>query len=443
MLAGNALDVLEIDAASNRGIDEIRALREAVRFPPVIMRVKVYIVDEAHMLTKEGANAFLKTLEEPPPNVVFVLATTEPEKLPSTIVSRCQRYAFRRIAIPVMIEKMRVISRAEDIHIEDEALGAIAYRADGGLRDALTMLEQAAAFGAGGVVSLDTIELAFGATGSNFARATMGQVLARDPAGTLRVIDEASDAGADMQVLIRNLIGEYRHLLVARISPSLLARDLAEQDAQRVVEAAKDVPQTQLLHALRLLTEALYAARISGNPRLELEAALLRFLLAGEDPTIGALSSRVRALELGQTATVASPVASPARALADHSKSTPASASAPLTLQKIRSSWQNVRARIEGHRMPLRAPLSRALLESFEGDVLTIRLAEGWMADALRDHLQLIVDAITDVVGVPVKVVLRTEGNATRPTSSAATAGSEESPEDLLQYARERIPGHS
>ena len=149
ILDGTAFDVVEIDAASNRGIDEIRALRDAVKFPPSVMRSKVYIIDEAHMLTKEGANAFLKTLEEPPPHVTFILATTSPESLPPTILSRCQRYAFRRISIETMIARMREISDAEKIAIDDAALGAIAYRADGGLRDALTMLEQVAAFGAG------------------------------------------------------------------------------------------------------------------------------------------------------------------------------------------------------------------------------------------------------------------------------------------------------
>jgi len=170
ILAGTALDVLEIDAASNRGIDEVRALREAVKFAPATMRMKIYIVDEAHMLTKEGANAFLKTLEEPPPHAVFILATTEPEKLPVTILSRCQRYAFRRISIPVMIAKMKEVARGENIAIDDEALKAIAYRADGGLRDALTMLEQLAAFSAGQTATTGTLDLAFGPRGANSLR---------------------------------------------------------------------------------------------------------------------------------------------------------------------------------------------------------------------------------------------------------------------------------
>ncbi|HEY5348128.1 MAG TPA: DNA polymerase III subunit gamma/tau, partial [Candidatus Lustribacter sp.] len=220
ILDGTAFDVVEIDAASNRGIDEIRALRDAVKFPPSVMRSKVYIIDEAHMLTKEGANAFLKTLEEPPPHVVFILATTAPEALPPTILSRCQRYAFRRIPIETMIRRMREIADAERIEIDDGALGALAYRADGGLRDALTMLEQVAAFG-GGHVDASTVDAAFGHTGRAFALALRDASLAADAASALRTIDDASDAGSDMPGLIRALVAEFRHLLVARVNPEL------------------------------------------------------------------------------------------------------------------------------------------------------------------------------------------------------------------------------
>jgi DNA polymerase-3 subunit gamma/tau len=298
ILEGTALDVLEIDAASNRGIDEIRALRESVKFAPSVMRSKVYIVDEAHMLTKEGANAFLKTLEEPPPHAVFILATTAPEALPPTILSRCQRYAFRRIAIPVMIERMREIALAEGIPIDDAALGAIAYRADGGLRDALTMLEQASSF-AGGAVTLATVEAAFGTTGRAHAQALLDAMLAGDAATALTTIDDASDGGTDMQNLLRSTIAEFRHLLVARVNPDLLARDLSLDDADRAVEQAAGVTQARLVRALRLFNEALAIARTSGAPRLELETATLRFILQGEDPTLDALAARVAALEGG------------------------------------------------------------------------------------------------------------------------------------------------
>jgi len=443
ILSGTALDVLEIDAASNRGIDEIRALRDAVKFAPAAMRMKVYIIDEAHMLTKEGANAFLKTLEEPPPHAVFILATTEPEKLPLTILSRCQRYAFRRIAIPVMIERMREIAAAEKIPIDDSALSAIAYRADGGLRDALTMLEQAAAF-ADGKIDAATVELAFGASGRTYARALLDQAIARDAAGVLKSIDEASDAGTDMQVLIRGMIGEFRNLLVARIDPELLARDLAPADAQAAVGRSKELTQAQIVRALRLLAEALSTVRSSGNPRLELETALLRFTLAAEDPTLDAISARVSVLESGapQPAAKKAPATPPATvATAPPEPPDPqpaaakASSNGPLTIQKVRSAWQSIRTRVEGERQSLRTQLSRAQPEAIEGNALLIKLPNAIFAETLKDNAKMIESAIAEVLGTPLRVRFRVEAAA----KSAAPAPPPDDPDELLSYINERM----
>jgi DNA polymerase-3 subunit gamma/tau len=464
ILAGTALDVLEIDAASNRGIDEIRALRDAVKFAPSTMRMKVYIIDEAHMLTKEGANAFLKTLEEPPPHVVFILATTEPEKLPVTILSRCQRYAFRRIAIPVMIERMREIAQAEGIAIDHAALSAIAYRADGGLRDALTMLEQAAAF-AEGEITTETIDLAFGATGRNYAASLLDQLVARDANAVLTIVDDASDAGTDMQVLLRSLIAEFRNLLVGRIDAELLARDLAPEDAQRAAERGKHFTQAQIIRALRLLTEALSTARSSGHPRLELETALLRYVLAAEDTTLDALSARISALEEGTALRppVASPAppqpaVQPAKAAAAKVEATteprhePASAD-NVTIQKVRAAWQSIRTKIESERAPLRAQLSRAVPDAIEGTALVIKLPNSVMADILKDHTKIIEKAIAEVIGTPLRATFKVDGApATRSKGGGAArtaaslqdgaellAPASEDPDELFSYLNERI----
>ncbi len=481
ILAGTALDVLEIDAASNRGIDEIRALRDAVKFAPASMRMKVYIIDEAHMLTKEGANAFLKTLEEPPPHAVFILATTEPEKLPVTILSRCQRYAFRRISIPVMIEKMRQVATGEGIAIDEAALAAIAYRADGGLRDALTMLEQAAAFANGEMVTAQTLDVAFGATGRNYAQGLLDAVLARDAGAALASIEEASDAGTDMQVLVRALIAAFRNLLVARVDPELLARDLAPEDAQRAAERSRGVSQAVIVRALRVLGEAASLARSGANPRLELETALLRFILTAEDPTLDALAARVAALEEGAPAVApvapaaaakappvarpasaakpaaaaeaAAPVVSPAPPLAEDpppaEPAAPPAAPGSITVQRVRAAWQSIRGKVEGERQSLRAPLSRAAIESLDGDALVLKLPDAWSADALRDHAASIEAAIADVLGARLRVVLRVEGGAARTKGSApggvasvtagAGAGEPDDADALFSYANERI----
>ncbi len=437
IIDGTALDVVEIDAASNRGIDEIRALRDAVKFAPSAMRMKVYIIDEAHMLTKEGANAFLRTLEEPPPHAVFILATTEPERLPVTILSRCQRYAFSRISIPVMIERMHEIATSESIHIDDAALAAIAYRADGGLRDALTMLEQAAAYAVAteGKIDAKTIELAFGSAGREQAAALLDAVVARDASKALGVIEEASDAGIELTVLTRSLIAEFRNVLVARIDPELLARDVAPEDVARAVERAPHVPQARIVRALRVLSDALTLVRSGGNARLELETALLRFILASEDPTLDALAARVAALE--ERGSLQPPEEMSTRA-------GPAQASAPrvnpksdgdVSLQRVRAAWQSIRAKAEGERQSLRAPLSRAVVEAVEGGTVTLALPEAWIAESLKEHAKLIERAIENVLGASMTVRLRVDGAMRAKTSQAKPDDSDE----LFDYASEVI----
>ena len=456
ILNGTALDVLEIDAASNRGIDEIRALREAVKFAPATMRYKVYIVDEAHMLTREGANAFLKTLEEPPPHALFILATTAPEALPATILSRCQRYQFRRISIPVMIERMREIAQSERIPIDEGALAAIAYRADGGLRDALTMLEQVFAFASGAPIDAATVDAAFGTTGHDHARALVRAMLAGDAGACLRIVDEASDGGTQTpSASTRNLIAEYRHLLVARVNPELLGRDLSEDDAAAARELGEATPQVKIVRALRLLSEALVSARATGSPRLELEAAILRLVLQGEDPTLDALAARVALLEGG---TPAAGAAAPARAAAPAAPPAPKAAPAPappktaaaekpaqpaekepvppqgpLTAQKIRSLWQNVRTRIESEKISLSGILGRTMID-FADETVTLRVTEAASAELLRAELPMIERALAEVVGAPLKVLVRLDGPRT-----PAPAVEESDDGDLLGYALKKL----
>jgi DNA polymerase III subunit gamma/tau len=472
MLSGTALDVLEIDAASNRGIDEIRALRDAVKFAPSSMRMKVYIIDEAHMLTKEGANAFLKTLEEPPAHAVFILATTEPEKLPVTILSRCQRYAFRRITIPVMIERMREIARYEGIAIDDDALAAIAYRADGGLRDALTMLEQAAAF-ADGTITTAVIDLAFGATGRNYANALIDAVLAQDAAATLRTIEEASDGGADMLVLLRALIANFRNLLVARIDPELLSRDLAPEDAQRATNRAANVGQATIVRALRVLSDAASLARTGGNARLELETGLFRFILESEDAPavmvrrpegasnhstpgeIGSGAPSGRPAEVEKVPATLAPddvmVRSPEGA-SNHSapepqpepppreerRATPRDGG-PVTIQKLRAAWTQIRGRVEAERPPLRAPLSGAMVAAVDEKSVLLKMRNKFDADILKDHVKLLEGAIADVLGEQLTVRMETSAAGAAPPAEPVPSNAEESADELFGYANERI----
>jgi DNA polymerase-3 subunit gamma/tau len=453
MLAGTALDVLEIDAASYRGIDGIREIRDAVKFAPAAMRAKVYIIDEAHMLTKEGANAFLKTLEEPPEWAVFILATTEPEKLPVTILSRCQRYAFRRIPVPVTIDRLRFIADKEGISAEDAALAAIAYRSEGGLRDALTMLEQAAAFSGSERITAESLDMAFGTSGREVAQSLVDAIAARDAAAALETIDSAADGGIDMLVLMRLLVAALRNVLVARVDPELLERDLAPEDAARAAQRADSFPQSLLVRALRVLTDSIALARSGGNPRLELETSMLRIILASEDPTIDALSSRLAALEDAgpRPALAAEPAPrptqpqppAPARQEPPARKQRPAG---PLTLQQADAAWPSIRTKAQSERMPLSGPLSGAKIVDVDGNVLHLQVRTEHDASILRDWMQLIEAAARDVLGPSVTIRVRiatpaADASTSRPARATepAPSTSEDDSAALFSYLDERI----
>jgi DNA polymerase-3 subunit gamma/tau len=451
IMAGTALDVLEIDAASNRGIEDIRSLRESVRFAPAQMRMKVYILDEAHAITPDGANAFLKTLEEPPPHAIFILATTAPERLPATILSRCQRYAFRRIPIATMIERMRLIADAEGIAIDDPALASIAYRADGGLRDALTMLEQVAAFSAGVPVDAAAVDAAFGGNGRRYARDLVAAAVGGDVGTVLRVVDEASDAGTDMLELLRGVVAEQRNLVVARLNPALLSRDLSPEDAAGARAAANAASQATLTRGLRLFADALTNARFSPSPRLDLETAAIRLLTAEDEPGVEALAERVGALEAAtggpaaarrpapprERAAPPEPLPAPERAVPPPEHGAPAgertvppagqapptdpqAAVGPPNLQRVRSLWQSIRTRVEGERKPLKVPLSRATVDAVEDGAVVISHSDPNQADILRDNATLIERAIADVLGSPLRVEVRVDRNVRGPQARSA-----------------------
>ena len=443
ILDGTALDVLEIDAASNRGIDEIRALRDAVKFAPTTMRRKVYIIDEAHMITPAGANAFLKTLEEPPEHAVFILCTTAPEALPATVLSRCQRYAFRRIAVPAMIARMRTIAQAESIAIDDAALGAIAYRAEGGLRDALTMLEQAAAFG-GGKVDLAAFEAAFGSSGQQTAQELLGNMLAGETVNALRTIERASDEGLDMQTLLRGLIAELRHLLVGRIDPELLDHDLSADDAARAAERAGATPQARIVRGLRLAMDALAAARLSGNARLELETAVLRFMLQGEDPTLDALASRVSALEGGAPpapAPAAKPVPKTAARAAKPAAPDPVPA-APvetnLTLQRLEHHWPAIVDRVREKKPSISGHLARARLVAFDGTTLTIAVPDETTLNMLRGELDLAGQTLANLTKRSIAIKTIVAASAEKPNEGEDNEAGDDAA-DLLGYAVRKL----
>jgi DNA polymerase-3 subunit gamma/tau len=301
ILSGAAVDVLEVDAASNRGIDDMRDLREKVRYLPAVLRRKVYIIDEAHMLTTESWNAFLKTLEEPPPHVLFVLATTEPHKVPETVRSRVQRFDFRRVPVPAIERLLADVASKEQEQVDADALALLATAAQGSLRDALVLLEQA--LGAGErPVSVTVARRSLGLTDPSTLHALVTALAGADAAGTLRAAAAAFDAGADPRQLFRDVARLARAAeLVALGYPE--GASVGPDEVALVADLGAIAPAGLWLRLLELVAEAEMSLRQSVDARLLVEVCLLRALRPpaadGEAAGFSALESRVAALERG------------------------------------------------------------------------------------------------------------------------------------------------
>ncbi|MBL0388997.1 DNA polymerase III subunit gamma/tau [Tumebacillus sp. ITR2] len=272
---GSIMDVLEIDAASNRGVDEIRDLRDKVKFAPTEVRYKVYIVDEVHMLTTEAFNALLKTLEEPPPHVMFILATTEPHKLPATIISRCQRFDFRRIMGRQIVDHMQSIADEKGVQVEEEALWLIARAAEGGMRDALSIFDQVISFGGDGVRADDIIAMV-GSISSEILADIARAVAQRNPPAVLGHIGTLMDNGKDVVQLMHDLVTYFRDLLMMKTVPHLEEiQDRANYDRQ-FADVAGLFETPLLIQMIEQMTHVQNELKWQSQGRLLLEMLMVR-----------------------------------------------------------------------------------------------------------------------------------------------------------------------
>lgn len=293
---GSSMDVFEIDAASNRGIDEIRDLRETVKFAPVDGRYKVYIIDEVHMLTTEAFNALLKTLEEPPAHVVFILATTESHKIPATIHSRCQRYDFRRIGLPEMVARLRNVADGSGIEVEQAALELIAAHADGGMRDALSILDQCAVMDEGGV-TVANVRIMLGLVGYEWLWRLTDALAERNSQELLVTLDELLRLGKDSRQVLSELAQYMRSIMLFQAAPDMTGL-VPEGQKEKLAGQAKALSPEEVTRILAILHQGGNEARWAAEPRFAVEMALLsacRRHEAGEG--CEELVARIEALE--------------------------------------------------------------------------------------------------------------------------------------------------
>ncbi len=451
---GSVLDVTEIDAASNNGVDSIRELREEVSFTPVAGKYRVYIIDEVHMLSAGAFNALLKTLEEPPAHVIFILATTEVHKLPATILSRCQRFDFHRIPPEAIAGRLSYVAEQEGLTLTEDGGMLLARLADGALRDALSLLDQCAS--GHSVIDAATVAAVTGMAGQDALAGLTDRVIARDGAGALAQLDALYSAGKDMERLCAEWINYMRDLLiihsVKRPEDLILA---APGELERLQQTARRLPVAAVLHIMEVLQTTLDRLRGGVARRVEMEMALLRLCEPQLESGEAALLRRIEALEavVRSGVPVAAPVASEA------TPSVPAPVSEPVTPvaeeapqpevpvpadpppqeaapapsaggEQPFTRWGEVLEQLQRTCIPLFSVLlgSSAVLKE---DVLYICTDNAMFKQLFMqgNNKELLMDAIKAVTGAPMRIGLRR-------TVTAASAKPEDPLQNLLQASR-------
>ncbi len=330
--AGEHPDVYELDAASRTGVENVREeIIGRVQFAPTRGRYKVYIIDEVHMLSTAAFNALLKTLEEPPSHVVFILATTDPQKVPETIHSRCQRFDFRRISTEAMVSRLGAICTAENVEFEGEALELIAHRAEGGMRNALTSLEQLLAFG-DGAVTMEVAERMLGAVDSTDLADIVRTIGARDAAACFRWVAEYVETGADMAQFVANLAEHMRNMYVMAVAGPEVVLDVSETTRRELIQELPLFGVDRLARLLGVLGDVAGELKTSTNPRLTFEIALTRMVRPDADVTLEALAERVETLERQLAGASVVAAAAPASAGVPVAAPAPVSAAAPAAV---------------------------------------------------------------------------------------------------------------
>jgi len=294
--AGRSMNIIEIDAASNNGVDNIREIREEVRYAPTQGKYKVYIIDEVHMLSTGAFNALLKTLEEPPSHVIFILATTDPQKIPVTILSRCQRFDFRRITTGDITKRLEYYMELEGIEVEHDATEYIAYLADGGMRDALSVLDQCISFYFKERITLEKVLQLLGAVDKSVFFELTKAIINRDSQKAIEICEEINIQGRDMHQFVLDGIMHFRNLLVAQnTSQSIL--DYSADYIEQLVKQSKQVSAASLMRYIRIFSDLDVEMKGASKPRILLEVSLLKLCEPAMDMSQDAVLDRIASLE--------------------------------------------------------------------------------------------------------------------------------------------------
>ncbi len=426
--AGNSVDVIEIDAASNRGINEMREIRENVRYRPARDRYKVFIVDEAHQITKEAFNALLKTLEEPPEWVVFILCTTEANEIPNTIASRCQHFTFRSVDFAEIMNRMKFIAAEEGIEASDEVLSVLAQAGEGSVRDSLSAMDQAIAC-CGKTLRVEDVRGLLGLFGSELLLAVANAIQQRDSSRMLSIVEDLERNGQSLQHFARELSRYWRNLLVAKISGQptrLIAASDAEQKA--LLEIAASFSEEDLTRYLHLSLELYKSLQTSLQPRLHLELGLVKLVQAGR---LRSIEDALSGLPQTQIAAPATPPAPKAPVAAPPKTATPnATPASPAVTGNLK---QDLYQALSKEKLDISADAIEHAEVVLQGGELVLKGPKS-LSFALKD--KSIERLASQIVGKPVRVRFEATANviAAAPVEKAPAAEESELRQRALSH---------
>ncbi len=411
---GVSLDVMEIDGASNRGIDEVRDLREKVKFAPVEGSFKIYIIDEVHMLTTEAFNALLKTLEEPPSHVIFIFATTEIHKVPSTILSRCQRFDFKRLTVEEIVGHLSRLVEAEGLEAQEEALALIGRETDGGMRDAIGLLEQGLAYADGKLTAAD-VRAVLGLAETEALLAFGRAIASQDLAAGLAVLEKAGKEGKDPAVFARQLARFFRDLLFLALANGAVPVSLNPAEEADAREIAQAIGTARLQRGVALFLEAGMTAKRSNEGSLALELALLQLVTGIESGTAEGLTKRLAQLEarlarleqnagagpLAPRSNIEFKTASPQQdfpATVPATRSMPAENPAPAG---VFEQWEAVLAAVKEKKRTTEAILREGTPKELKGDKLEIEFVHKFHWERIKqpECTEMVRAALQEVTG--------------------------------------------
>lgn len=419
---GVSMNVIEIDAASNNGVDSIREIREEVTYRPTEGKYKVYIIDEVHMLSIGAFNALLKTLEEPPSYVIFILATTEVHKIPVTILSRCQRYDFKRISVNIIYDRLRELLEKEQITAEEKALRYIALAADGAMRDALSLLDQCISFFLGQTLTYENVLEVLGAVDTEIFSELLRKVIQQDTIGVITTVEHLMEDGRELGQFVTDFTWYLRNLLLLKASNEMSeVLDMSAENMEKLLEETDQLSENTLIRYIRIFSELSSQMKYSSQKRVLLEIALIKLCRPQMEQDYSSLIGRMEQLEkkIEQGVMVTPSKTAAPKAGIPEKKEEPAAApkAVPKDVEQAVKNWRNIVSSMPGLS---RSFLSQAKLTLGSGNELVLvfedSMAAGYFSRP-EEHKQL-EDAITEHIGKQVAVIVK-ESDAGRPFEDA------------------------